>query len=98
MAALQRLAHHLDVADALEAVVGAAAGELDQMGHQIAPDLVRVDEMGHAELARQRLARRVEVDADDHVGARHACALDHVQPDAAKPNTTTLAPGSTLAV
>ena len=31
MAALERLAHHVDVADALEAVVGAAAGELDQV-------------------------------------------------------------------
>ena len=36
VAALERLAHQLDVADALEAVVGAAAGELDQVRHQIA--------------------------------------------------------------
>ncbi len=41
--------------------------------------------MRHAEFARQRLARRVEVDADDHVGARHARTLDHIEPDAAEP-------------
>jgi hypothetical protein len=50
VAALQRLAHHLDVADALEAVVGAAVGQVDQMGDEIALDLLRVDEVGHAEL------------------------------------------------
>ena len=41
--------------------------------------------MRQAELARQRLARRVEVDADDHVGADHARALHDVEPDAAQP-------------
>ena len=45
---------------------------------------LRVDEVGHAELARHRLARRVEVDADDLVGAHHLRALDHVQADAAQ--------------
>ena len=39
VAALERLAHELDVADALEAVVGAAAGELDEVRDQIAADL-----------------------------------------------------------
>src|SRR5688572_28104939 len=40
VAAFQRLAHHLDVADALEAVVGAAAGELDDLRHDVlAPGL-----------------------------------------------------------
>ena len=48
----------VDVADALEAVIGAALGQLDQMRHEIALDLLRIDEMGHAELARQRLALR----------------------------------------
>ena len=40
--------------------------------------------MRHAELARQRLARRIEVDADDHVGAGHPRALHHVEADAAQ--------------
>ena len=74
----------VDVADALEAVVGAAAGELDQVRDQVAVDLLRIDEVRHAELARQRLARGIEVDADDHVGADHARALHHVEADAAQ--------------
>ena len=36
VAALERLAHHVDVADALEAVVGAAFGQVDQVGDQVA--------------------------------------------------------------
>src|SRR5213078_3883806 len=70
VAALERLAHQGDVADALEAVIGAAAGELD--------------EVGHPEAAADRLARGVDVDADDLVGADQARALDHVEPDAAE--------------
>ena len=54
VAALERLAHHLDVADALEAVVGAALGQVDQIGHEVALDLLRVDEVGHAEFLGQR--------------------------------------------
>ncbi|MNU90076.1 hypothetical protein D3C71_799310 [compost metagenome] len=40
--------------------------------------------MRHAELARDGLARRVDVDADDLVGADHFRRLDHVQADAAQ--------------
>jgi hypothetical protein len=40
--------------------------------------------MGHAELAAPGLACRVDIDADDHVGADHLQALDDVQPDAAQ--------------
>ena len=40
--------------------------------------------MGHAELLGHGLALRVDVDADDLVGARHARALDDVQADAAE--------------
>src|SRR5688572_11642053 len=35
VAALQGLAHHVDVADALEAVVRAAAGQFHQVGNQV---------------------------------------------------------------
>src|SRR6185436_19832384 len=83
--ALERLAHQPDVADALEAVVGAAAGELDEVRDQIALDRLGVDEVGHAELAPDRLARGIDVDADDLVGADQARTLDHVEPDAAEP-------------
>src|SRR5207249_881009 len=66
MTALQRLAHHIDVADALECVVGAAAGEFHDIRNEIALHFLRIDEVRHAEFARQRFARRVEVDAHDH--------------------------------
>src|SRR5579871_5726786 len=36
MAALERLAHQLDITDTLEAVVGAAAGQLDQVRNEVA--------------------------------------------------------------
>ena len=55
------------------------------MRDEIALDVLRIDEVRQAELARQRLARRIDVDADDHVGAGHARALHHVEPDAAEP-------------
>src|ERR1700692_3861195 len=45
MAAFERLAHQLDVADAFEAVVGAAVGERHQVRHQIALYFLRIDEM-----------------------------------------------------
>ncbi len=40
--------------------------------------------MRHAELARQFNAARVDVDADDLVGAHHAGSLHHVEPDPAE--------------
>src|SRR4051812_33122602 len=52
MAAFQRLAHQLGVADAFEGIVGAAVGQLDQVRNQVlALERFGVDEMGHAELA-----------------------------------------------
>src|ERR1700691_311360 len=84
MAALERLAHELRTAHALEAVVGTAAGELDQIGHQIALDFLGVDEVREPELARQRFALVVQVDADDLVGTGHLGALNDIQADAAE--------------
>ena len=84
MGALQRLAHHVHVADALEGVVGPAAGQVDQVGNQVPLDLVRVHEVGHAELFGEVLLGRVEVHAYYLVGPDHPGALDHVQPDAAE--------------
>src|SRR2546425_4321952 len=84
MAALEGLAHELDVADALEAVVGAAAGELDQLGDEVAFNLLRIHEVREAELARQRFARRIDIDADDQVRADQLRALHHVEPDASQ--------------
>src|SRR4029077_7332086 len=55
------------------------------MGDEIAFNLVRIDEVRHAEALAPGLLFRVEIDADDHVGADKAQALDHVEPDAAEP-------------
>jgi hypothetical protein len=40
--------------------------------------------MRHPEALGHRLLRRVDVDADDHVGTREPQPLDHVEPDAAE--------------
>src|SRR3546814_14586336 len=47
VAALQRLAHDIPVADALEGVVGPAAGQLHQVGHPVVP-LLGIAEVGSA--------------------------------------------------
>src|SRR5918993_4377265 len=81
--AFERLAHGVDVADALEGEVGAAAGEVDDRLHDLVPaGLVRVDVVGHAEAARHLGLGRVEVDADDLVGPDHPRPLDDVEADA----------------
>ena len=84
MAGFQRLAHHGGVAGAVEGVVGAAVGQRDQMRDDIAVDLFRIDEMGHAEAAAPFFLGIVDVDADDLVGAHHLRALDDVEADAAE--------------
>src|SRR4029077_6727371 len=70
MAAFERLAHGVGVADAFETVVGTAVRQFDEMGDEIALYLLRIDEMGEPEFARERLALWIHVDADDPVGAR----------------------------
>src|SRR5215472_16109743 len=80
----ERLAHDVDIADALEAVIGAALGEIDEIGDEIAFDFFRIDEMGHPEFLGHRAPAGVEIDADDHAGADHAAALDHIEPNPAE--------------
>src|SRR4029077_19831955 len=82
--AFQCLPHRLHIADALEAVIGAALGQIDEVGHQVALYLLRVDEMGHAEFLGELPAPWVEVDPDDYVGPGHPAALHDVEPDAAQ--------------
>jgi hypothetical protein len=90
MTAFQRRAHEIDVADAFEGVigaadlVGAALGHVHQMRDEIAAGILRIDEMGHAEAFAPGFPFRTEIDADDHVGANEAQALDDVKPDAAE--------------
>src|SRR5918993_1330268 len=68
------LALHIPVDDLrhVGAAPRAAAGQVDQVWDQIPLDLVRVDEVGHAELLSEVPLGRVEVDADDLVGPDHA--------------------------
>jgi hypothetical protein len=84
VAALERLAHERGVSHALEGVVRAAVGEIDQVGDEVSTHFFGVDEVGHAELARDLFARGVDVDADDHVRADHLRRLNHVEADAAE--------------
>ena len=78
----QRLAHHLGVAGAVEGIVGAAdrvavaLGHVDEIGHDVVADLLRIDEMRHAEFFAPGLAVVVDIDADDHVGTGKPQALD----------------------
>src|SRR6202035_2692820 len=56
----------------------------DQMLHDIALYLLRIDEMRHAEAAAPFFLGIVDIDPDDLVGADHPRALDHVEADAAE--------------
>jgi hypothetical protein len=102
VAAFERGAHEIDIADAFEGVVGAsdlvraALGQVHQIGNDIAADLLRIDEMRHAEAFAPRLLLRVGVDADDHVGAGEPAALDDVEADAAEPEHHALGAGLAL--
>src|SRR3546814_1601499 len=84
MAGFERLAHYGRVAGAVESIVSAAVGQGHQMRNDIVGDLLRVNEMGHAELAPPFFSVGIDIDADDHVGARHLRALKHVEADAAE--------------
>src|SRR5690606_2054710 len=68
VAAFQRLAHHLHIADAFKGIVDAAVGHLDDRLHHVR-HLARIDEVGHAELAGERHFLGIDVDADDAVTA-----------------------------
>src|SRR4030088_23026 len=48
-------------------------------------DLGWIDEMRHAKTATPFFLAVVDVNANDFVGAHHPCALNDVEPDAAKP-------------
>ena len=69
------MAHYVDVARAIEGVVGAAdliraaLGHVDEVCDQVAADLIGVDEVSHAEALAPFLLAVVDVDTDDRVGA-----------------------------
>src|SRR3546814_5482012 len=83
MAAFQRLTHDLGITYALERIIGAAISQLDNMIVDVF-NLVGINEVRHAELARHGFALGVQVDPDDFVGAHHLGALNDVQAYAAQ--------------
>src|SRR5262249_49924507 len=88
---LQRLAHDGDVAGAVEGIVGAAdlvraaLGHIDEVRDQIVANLLRIDEVRHAEALAPFLLVVVDVDPDDHVGAGKPQPLNDIEADAAEP-------------
>jgi hypothetical protein len=54
VAAFERLSHDVDVADAFEAVIRAAVGEVHEVRHEIAFDFLRIHEVGHSEFLGKR--------------------------------------------
>src|ERR1039458_7149456 len=84
MTTLERLTHELHAAHAFEAVVGAATRQFNQVRHHITFNFLGIHEVRQAELSSQRFARRIEIDTDDLVGARHLGALNDVQANAAQ--------------
>ncbi len=99
VAALQRLAHDVHVADALEGIVDAAVGHVHyRLGHA-AVEVFGVDEIGGTQRPGHDELVRVGVDGDDAPGLGHDRALDHRQPDAAQTeHGDAWRPASTLAV
>src|SRR6516164_7074200 len=104
MAAFERNSHQIDVAHAFKGIIGAADlvgvafSHVDEMGDEIAADFRRIDEMRHAEALAPGFLFRIEIDANDHVGADEAKAWMTFNPMPPSPNTMHLAPGSTFAV
>src|ERR1700730_2334683 len=84
VAALERLAHEIDVTDVIDFVVGTAVGETYEVHHQVPADFLGVHEVRHPEAFRQPLAARIDIHADDLVRAGQARALDDVQSNAAQ--------------
>ena len=68
------------------------------MGPQIALGVARIDEKRSARIDVRGARAPDRVDPDDAIGAGQARPLHPFKTDTPRPNTTTLAPGSTLAV
>src|SRR5881396_1441241 len=84
VAAFQRLAHHLDVADTFKGKISPTLGEVNEILDEVSCDLLGIDKMGRAKLARDCLPLRIEVNPNNQVRAGHAGALDHVQADSSQ--------------
>src|SRR5882762_2058517 len=81
---LQRRSHHMNVADALEGVVDAAVGQVDDDLLNGPVVIFRVDIVGRAERLGHRPFAGVEVDGDDARGLGHDRSLHDRQADSAE--------------
>src|SRR5690625_4002150 len=97
MAAFQRLAHDIGIADTFKGIINAPIGHLDDVINHIV-DLVGVNKVGHAEFAPQGFALGVDIHTDNFVCTDHFGALNHIQADTAQAKYgnigTSLDPGS----
>ena len=84
VAAFQRGAHQLHVADALEGVVDAAIGQFDDDVLDRLVVVLRIDEVGGAQFPGDIELARVDVDRDDARGLGHLRPDDRCQADAAQ--------------
>ena len=84
MRGFQRGPHDMDVTDALERVVDAPPGHLDQHLLDRLVIVLGVDAVGRAELTCQLELRRVGVDRDDAACLGLTRALDRGETDAAQ--------------
>src|SRR5699024_2760704 len=83
VAALQRLTHHLGVADTFKGVIRTAVCQLNDVVHHVF-NFIGVHEIGHAELASHGFALGVDIHANDLASADHLGALYHVQANTAQ--------------
>src|SRR6478736_4169682 len=83
VAALERGAHDVDIAYALERKIHAAVGQVDDDLLDRLVVFLRIDEVGGAHGLGHFPLRRIQVDGDDARGLCHDGALDDRQSDAA---------------
>ena len=62
-------AHYVDVANALKGVIGAASGQIHEVGDKVTTHIIRIHEMGHSEPFAPCLLGVVQIHTHDHVGA-----------------------------
>ena len=94
MAGFKCLPHHRGIASAIKGIIGPAIGQRDQMRNDIALNILGIDEMRHPEPLAPFLARRVDINADNHVRSRHPRTLQHVEADSAQPEHDDIVTGA----
>src|SRR6056297_2357812 len=78
-------AHNTNVACRIEGIVRATASQFDQMRHQIAIDVVGVDEIRHTEPVGHLFLSGIEVDPHNLIRASKPQTLNDIEPDTPQP-------------